>query len=193
MNGGYIGNAGLFLVQTGFGLYILAIMLRFLLQWVRADFYNQIVQILVKITNPLLVPLRRLGPGLYGIDLAAVVLMLALQMLELFLMAYLLGGSLPPATLLLGTIAKLLGLLVGVYFWMILIQVILSWVNPQTYNPAIGLVHSLTEPVLKPVRRLMPDLGGLDLSPLLVVVGLQMLRLLVITPLRDLAGLPPGF
>ena len=193
MNGGYVGNAGLFLIQTVFGLYILAVMLRFLLQWVRADFYNQMVPVLVKITNPLLTPLRRLVPGLLGIDLAAVVLMLLLQALELYLVGWTLGATLPLTTLVLGSVAKILGLLIGVYFWVILIQVILSWVNPQSYNPAISLIYSLTEPVLRPARRLLPDLGGLDLSPLVVIVLLQLARMLVVAPLRDLAGLPAGF
>jgi len=193
VNGGYVGNAGQFLIQTLFGLYILAVMLRFLLQWVRADFYNPLVQVLVKITNPVLIPLRRIVPGLYGMDLAAVVLMLVLQAIELYLLATALGGSLPAATLILGSIAKILGLLLGVYFWLILIQVILSWVSPQTYNPAITLIYTLTEPVLGPARRIMPDLGGLDLSPLVVIVVLQLVRMLVIAPIRDLAGLPAGF
>jgi len=193
VNGGYLGNAGLFLTQTLFGLYILAVMLRFLLQWVRADFYNPLVQVLVKITNPVLVPLRRIVPGLYGVDSAAVLLMLVLQAAELYLVAAMLGASLPVATLILGSIAKILGLLLGVYFWLILIQVILSWVSPQTYNPAITLIYTLTEPVLRPARRIMPDLGGLDLSPLVVIVVLQLVRMLVIAPIRDLAGLPAGF
>lgn len=193
MNGPYASNAAIFLVQTAFGLYILAVMLRFLLQWVRADFYNPLVQVLVRITNPVLVHLRRLVPGLYGIDLAAVVLMLVLQGLELYLIANLLGGNMPVASLVLGSVAKLLGLVINIYFWTILIQVILSWVNPQAYNPAVALIHSLTEPVLRPARRMMPDLGGLDLSPLLVIVLLQLVKMLLIAPLRDTAGLPPGF
>jgi YggT family protein len=193
VNGQYFNNAGVFLVSTLFGLYILAVMLRFLLQTVRADFYNPLVQVLVKITNPLLVPLRRLIPGMFGLDMAAVALLLVLQGVELMLVAFLLGGSLPPATLLIGSIAKLLGLAVTIYFWIILIQVVLSWVAPTTYNPAVAAIGSLTEPLLRPIRRALPDLGGLDLSPLLVVVGLQLLKMLVVWPLRDHAGLPAGF
>ena len=193
MNGQYFNNAGVFLVSTLFGLYILAVMLRFLLQTVRADFYNPLVQVLVKITNPLLVPLRRLIPGMFGLDMAAVVLLLVLQAAELMIVAFLLGGNLPPVTLLIGSIAKLLGLVVTIYFWIILIQVVLSWVAPTTYNPAVAAIGSLTEPLLRPIRRALPDLGGLDLSPLLAVVGLQLLKMLVVWPLRDLAGLPAGF
>ena len=83
MNGQYFSNAGVFLASTLFGLYILAVMLRFLLQTVRADFYNPLVQVLVKITDPLLVPLRRLIPGMFGLDMAAVALLLVLQGVEL--------------------------------------------------------------------------------------------------------------
>ena len=193
MNGQYFSNAGVFLASTLFGLYILAVMLRFLLQTVRADFYNPLVQVLVKITDPLLVPLRRLIPGMFGLDMAAVALLLVLQAVELMLIAFLLGGSLPPATLLIGSIAKLLGLIVTIYFWIILIQVVLSWVAPTTYNPAVAAINSLTEPLLRPVRRALPDLGGMDLSPLLVVVALQLVKMLVVWPLRDLSGLPTGF
>jgi len=193
VNGQYLNNAGVFLVSTLFGLYILAVMLRFLLQSVRADFYNPLVQVLVRITNPLLVPLRRLIPGMFGLDMAAVALLLVLQVVELMVIAGLLGGSLPLSTLLIGSVAKLLGLVVTIYFWMILIQVVLSWVAPTTYNPAVAAINSLTEPLLRPVRRALPDLGGLDLSPLLVVVALQLVKMLAIWPLRDLAGLPAGF
>lgn len=188
MNGSYLNNAGVFLVQTLFGLYILAVMLRFLLQWVRADFYNPLVQFLVKITNPPLLPLRRIVPGLYGIDLASVVLLLLLQCLEIFLTAALSGAylGLPPLVVL--AIAELLGLLLGVYFWAILIQAVLSWVNPSTYHPATALLYSLTEPVLRPARRILPPMGGLDLSPLVVLLALQLVRMLCVAPLRDLAA-----
>ena len=192
MNGPF-NNAGLFLVQTLFGLYILAIMLRFLLQWVRADFYNPLVQALVKITSPPLVPLRKVIPGLYGMDLAAVVLMLALQGLELYVVAHLLGGSLPAGTLVLGSIAKILDLLVNVFIWAIIIQAILSWVSPSQHNPAVSILRSLTAPALSPIRRYLPATGGLDLSPLVAIVVFYLLRILLVAPMLQLSGLPRGF
>ena len=182
----YFSNAGVFLIQTLFGFYILTVMLRLLLQWVRADFYNPLVQFLVKLTNPPLLPLRRVIPILMGLDLAAVVLMVALQVVELLLIFSLLGNSPNGAALLVLAVAELLSLLINVYFWAVLIRVILSWVNPDPRHPALSLLRQLTDPVLAPAQRLLPPVAGLDLSPILVLVGLQLLNLLLITPLRDL-------
>lgn len=182
----YLSNAGVFLIQTLFGFYILTVMLRFLLQWVRADFYNPLVQFLVKLTNPPLLPLRRVIPTLMGLDLAAIVLMLALQVVELLLIFGLLGAGFNGAALLVLAVTELLSLLINVYFWAILIRVILSWVNPDPRHPALSLLRQLTEPVMAPAQRLLPPIAGLDLSPILVLVGLQLLNLLLIAPLRDL-------
>lgn len=182
----YLSNAGVFLIQTLFGFYILTVMLRFLLQWVRADFYNPLVQFLVKLTNPPLLPLRRVIPTLMGLDLAAIVLMLALQVVELLLIFGLLGAGFNGAALLVLAVTELLSLLINVYFWAILIRVILSWINPDPRHPALSLLRQLTEPVMAPAQRLLPPIAGLDLSPILVLVGLQLLNLLLIAPLRDL-------
>jgi YggT family protein len=186
IDGPYFNNAGVFLIQTLFGFYILAVMLRFLFQWARADFYNPLVQFLVKLTNPPLVPLRRLIPGFMGLDMAAVVLMLALQFLELLLILLLSGQGANLMGLLVLTIAELLGLLINVLFWAVIIQAILSWFSPDYRHPAVRLLHQLTEPVLRPARRLLPPFSGLDLSPILVLIALQLLKLLLVAPLRDM-------
>ncbi len=186
MGGNYAEHAGVFLVQTLFGLYILAIMLRFLLQWVRADFYNPVSQFLVKVTNPLLKPLRRMVPGLWGIDLAAVLLMLFLQMLELFLVGLMVGQSFRPPGVLVMSIGELLSLTVYVFMIAILIQVVLSWIQPGGYNPIIGLINRLTEPLLAPARRIIPPIAGLDLSPLAVLILLQLTLILLVSPVKDL-------
>ncbi len=186
MGGNYGEHAGVFLVQTLFGLYILAIMLRFLLQWVRADFYNPASQFLVKVTNPLLKPLRRLIPGFWGMDLAAIVLMLLLQMLELFLVGVIVGQafSLPGVALM--SIGELLSLAIYVFIFAIIIQIILSWIQPGSYNPVIGLITRLTEPLLAPARRLIPPVSGLDLSPLAVLILLQLTQILLVSPIKDM-------
>lgn len=182
----YFNNAGVFLIQTLFGLYILAIMLRFLLQWARADFYNDLVQFLVKLTNPPLLPLRRYIPGYMGLDMAAVVLMLGLKVVELLLVFYLVEQDANLPGLLTLAFAELLGLFINVLFWAVIIQVILSWVNPDPRHPAVSLLYQLTEPVLRPARRLLPPISGLDLSPILVLVGLQLLKILLVSPLTDM-------
>ncbi|MBI3345239.1 MAG: YggT family protein [Gammaproteobacteria bacterium] len=183
--GGYFGNAAVFLIQTAFGLYILAVLLRFLLQWVRADFYNPVSQFLVKMTTPLLRPLRRVIPGFGGIDFASVVLMLALQLIELVLVTQLLGQPLSVGGLMVLAVAELLSLLIKVFLFSILIQVILSWVRPGDHSPVSLLLYQLNEPLLAPARRIIPAISGLDLSPVLVLVLLQLSLMLLAAPLQD--------
>ncbi|MCI0591119.1 MAG: YggT family protein [Gammaproteobacteria bacterium] len=189
MTAPYLSNAGTFLVSTLFGLYILAVMLRFLLQCIRADFYNPIAQFLIAITNPPLRPLRRVLPGYGGIDWPSIVLMVALKALEISLIALLATGHIPQLSgLLVLSFADLMSLLVYVFLIAIIIQVILSWVNPGAYNPATLLLDQLTEPLLAPARRILPPIGGLDLSPILVLIALQLLMMLLIAPLADIGG-----
>ncbi|HWQ95506.1 MAG TPA: YggT family protein [Gammaproteobacteria bacterium] len=183
--GGYFGNAAVFLIQTVFGLYILAVLLRFLLQWVRADFYNPVSQFLVKMTTPLLRPLRRVIPGFGGIDFASVVLMLALQIIELVLVIQLLGQPLSVGGLMVLAVAGLLSLLIKIFLFSILIQVILSWVRPGDHSPVSLLLYQLNEPLLAPARRIIPAISGLDLSPVLVLVLLQLSLMLLVAPLQD--------
>jgi len=188
MSGSYLGDAGIFLIRTLFGLYIFAVMLRFLLQTARADFYNPICQVLVKVTNPPLLPLRRVVPGVLGVDMAALLLLLLLKTLELLLIQQMSGFSGDIVGLVVLGAAQLLKLLLDLYFFSILIQVILSWVNSgASHNPAVSLLYSLNEPLMRPARRLLPQMSGLDLSPLLVIIALQLLTMLVVMPLNDFA------
>lgn len=186
MGGSYAGNAGVFLIQTLFGLYIGAIMIRFLLALARADFYNPISQFLVKVTNPPIVPLRRIIPSLGGIDMASVFLMLALQAIELTLVITIKGFGIHPLGLFVLSIGGLLSLLLQIYFVTILIQVILSWVSPGGHNPAVSLLYNLNEPLLRRARRLLPAMHGFDISPILVMIVLQLLTILLVAPINDL-------
>ena len=193
MGGSYAGNAGIFLIQTLFGLYAGAVMLRFLLAMVRADFYNPVSQFLVKVTNPPLLPLRRVIPGFMGIDMASVVLLIALEATKLLLIATVQGIGIAPLGLTVLTLAETLALLLNIYFFTILVQVILSWVSPGGHNPAVALLYSLNEPLLGRARRILPPMSGFDLSPILVLIGLQLLEFLLIAPIRDLGrGLIAG-
>ena len=181
-------TATVFLIQTLFGFYILAVMLRFLLQCVRADFYNPLVQFLVRITNPPLLPLRRIIPGYRGLDLASVVLAFALQLVEVLLIALLFDRALGVGGLLLLTVMELFKLLINIYLWGVIIQAVLSWINPDPYHPAARVLAQLTAPLLRPARRLLPPVSGVDLSPMLVVVALIFVSLL----LQDFLGLLTG-
>lgn len=188
MGGSYFTNPIIFLIQVLFGAYILVVMLRFLLQLFRADFYNPISQFVVKVTSPVLHPLRRIIPGVGGIDFASIVLMWLLKALELTLTVLLITGRFNPVGPLLWAIPALVSLAINVFLFAILIQVILSWVNPGAYNPATALLYSLTEPLLRPARRIIPPIGGLDLSPMLVMIGLYLLQMLLMPPLLMLTG-----
>lgn len=179
------GNAGIFLLDTLLGLYIMAFMLRFLFQWARVDFYNPISQFLVKITAPVLNPFRRFIPGLMGLDMAAVVVMLLLQWLLFVTISLIHGAQILPVALLVIALAELIKLATYVFIFSIFIQVILSWINPQGHNPIVGLLYSLNEPLLRPARRLLPNLGGIDLSPLIVLVALQLVQMV---PVKMLFG-----
>ncbi len=179
-----VSNAGIFLVSTLFGLYILAFMLRLILQMVRADFYNPVSQFIVKVTNPLLKPLRRVVPGLGGIDLASVLIMLGLQMLELLIITQIRNFPLPEVLgLVLVAAVELLSLALYVFLFAIFILALLSWINPGTYNPVSHLLAQISEPILRPARRILPPMSGFDLSPMLAMLGLWLLKLLLLDPL----------
>ena len=147
MGNAYLSNAGTFLIHTIFGLFILVFMLRLLMQLVRADFHNPVSQFIVKVTNPVLRPFRRFIPGVFGIDMASVFILLVLQGLELFLTGLVLGISLSPVSLAALSVAELLDLTLKVFLFSLLIQVVLSWVNPHGHNPVLGVLHALNEPL----------------------------------------------
>jgi len=186
MGAGYLSQPAIFLVKVLFGLYATLVVLRFLLQLTRADFYNPLSQFIVKATKPLLNPLRRVIPGVSGIDIASLVLAWIVVSLEQLAILGLAGAGLQPAGAVLLAIPELITLFINIFLFAILIQVIISWINPGSYNPVISLIHSLTEPLLSPVRRRMPDMGGLDLSPMVVMIGLVLLEMLLIPPIKDL-------
>jgi YggT family protein len=182
--GGAFGEALSYLVNLVFGFVLLAVALRFLLAWVRADFYNPVSQFIVTITNPLLRPLRRVIPGWAGVDWPSLVLMLALKMTEVALLGFILAGSIPAvAGLLTFAVAEILQLIIYIFMFAIIIQVLLSWVNPGAYNPFTVLMYRLTEPLLRPARRLVPPVAGLDFSPVVVIILLQLSIILIVRPL----------
>ena len=185
MGAPYAGNALTYVVQVAFGIYILILMLRVLLQVFRADYYNPLSQLVVRLTEPVLAPLRRVVPRVGRVEGGALLVMIGAQMIEFWLVFGMNGVEPSLAGLAVFSAAELIDLCTTVFFWAILIRVILSWVNPGLRHPASDIVHSLTEPVLEPARRALPAMGGFDLSPILVLVGLQLVNLLLIEPIRD--------
>jgi YggT family protein len=180
MSSSYLTNPLEFLITTLFSLYIMVVMLRFILGAVRADFYNPVSQFLVRVTNPLLVPMRKVIPSIRQYDTSALLLMLLLQLLSLLVIMMLRGVSVPFSYLLLAAIGELVVLAFNIFIFAIVIQVVISWVNPGSYNPVNALLHSITRPVLAPVQRLIPPISGIDLSPLVALIGLQVLKMLVL-------------
>ena len=171
-----------FIVKTLLELYLLTFMLRFLLQWVRADFHNPISQFIVRVTNPLVRPLRKVVPGWRGMDLSSLIALCVLELAATAGLVHLAGTMLSFSAILYYAVLRILVLLIRLYFFGILIYAVMSWVSPGQWNPLTGLLASLTEPVLRPVRRILPPIGGLDLSPLFVLIGLQALLILVRLP-----------
>jgi len=187
MSGNYVTDPVGFLVEILFGLLILAIMLRFLLQFLQANPYNQISQTLVRLTQPVLAPIRRVVPTGKRIDTASILAMLILQFIALSLLMMIAGRGLNPAFLLVLSLSELINLLLNVFLFAVIIRVILSWVNPGAHHPGIELLDNITEPVMAPARRLIPSMGGLDLSPIAVIIGISLLKMLLLPPLRQLA------
>ena len=169
-----------FLFNTLLSLCLLAVLLRLILQWVRADFRNPLARSLMQITNPVLVPLRRLLPAMGRIDTASVLLIVVIVMLRVAVPWLLSGLGLPawPLWLRLGGL-ELLQTVLWTYFLAILFYSLMSMVATGGYNPAQALLAAMCEPLLRPVRRLIPALGGIDFSPLWVCIAIQALLILL--------------
>jgi YggT family protein len=172
-------QALIFVINTLFGLYSAAILLRVLLQWVRADFYNPFSQAIVKLTNLPLRPLRRLIPGWRGIDFAALLLAVLIQLINVLLVLWIASVPANMVSIIFWTLLKLIFILVNLYFFSILLEAILSWTGQGHYNPIGRMLWQLNAPLLGPVRRVLPPLGGLDLSPLVVIILLQVINILL--------------
>ncbi len=189
MNSNYMTDPVIFIIDSVFSLYILAVMLRFLLQWSRAEFYNPISQFLVKITHPVLKVLRRYIPPMGKIDTSSIVLALSLQMLADFSILMLKGFSIAIGALALLSIGNLVSLLLNIFIYAVFARAILSWLNPGGFNATASVLHSLTEPLLDTCRKFIPDFGGIDLSPLVALLLLQLAKMVILPPLHQLASL----
>ena len=189
MSASYLTQPAIFLINTLFSLYILAVILRFLLQWVEADFYNPISQFLVKITHPPLKIMRRVIPSIGKIDTSSIVLALLLQVICDFSIFLLQGIFLNIPALVIISFGELLSLVFDVFIFSIFILALLSWFNLGSYNALYSLLTKLTQPILENCRKLIPDLGGMDISPLVALIALQLVKMMIIPPLQQLAGL----
>ena len=177
-----LNNVGIFLVDTLFTLYIIVLIVRFLLAASHADFYNPVSQFIVQITNPVLIPLRRIIPSFGKLDTAAIVLILVLKLLQMTLILLMKGQAVNPLVLLPIGVFKLAELVIYIYMFALIIQAVISWINPGSYqmqNPMAGVLNSLTHPILKPLRRIVPTIGMVDITPLVAIIGLNVLLILL--------------
>lgn len=172
-----------FLIDAVFQLYMLLVLLRFIFQLTRVDFRNPIVAPIVKLTHPPLAWLRRFVPGLFGIDLSAIVLFLLLGLLKFFLLGLLKGVVFSPLGGLILVFAKLLDTTIWIFLGAILIQAIMSWFAPNPGHPVMRLVSDISRPILMPIRNILPNMGGIDFSPIVALIGLNFLQKLIVSPL----------
>ncbi len=185
-----LNDAAIFVIQTLGSLYLLIVLLRFILQLVRANFYNPLCQFAVKATQPLLKPLRRVIPSMFGLDMSSLVLALIVQMALFAVILLLSGYSVDVLFLAPWALIGIFALFLKILFWAMIISVILSWVAPGSHNPGAELVQQITEPVLAPFRRIIPNLGGLDISPIVAFIALQVLQSWLIPCLAYYALMP---
>lgn len=186
-----LNTAAVYILQTLGSLYLLIVLLRFILQLVRANFYNPLCQFIVRATQPLLKPLRKIIPGFGGLDVASLVLAIVLQFVLIALTLLLTYGIVAnPLQMLIWSLIGITALFLKVFFFALIISVILSWVAQGSHNPGVELVNQICEPVLAPIRRIMPNLGGLDISPIFAFLALKLLDMLVIQNLMVMSGMP---
>lgn len=168
-----------FLISTVFDLYLMVIILRLWLQLARADFYNPFSQFVVKATQPVVGPLRRFIPSIGALDTATLVFAIIVALLKVVTLVLIFGNGLTPIfPLVLASLGILIGQVLSLVFWILIIRAILSWVS-QGNNPIEFLMHQLTEPLLAPIRKVLPAMGGLDLSVLVAILAIQFIRLLL--------------
>ncbi|MFG6176075.1 YggT family protein [Halomonas sp. THAF12] len=188
--GSQLGNAGLLLVNTLVNIYLFLLMLRFLLQASRADYYNPLSQSVVKITQPVVRPFQSfLGPVMGRFDLATLAAGFVLKLVAIIAILQIAGyGMAPIDSLAIGTVASLANAILKIYFFALIVMIILSWVAPRASHPGAILVMQLVEPIMAPVRRVIPPLGMLDLSPIVVFIAISLLDGIVVGSLIRAAG-----
>ncbi len=174
-------NPFIFLIDTLLSIYIAIMLLRFLLQQTGADFYNPISQFVVKATQPLVKPARRFIPSIMKVDTATLLLVFVLIIIKLLILFSIAGLQVNTTQLLVRGLYDLISLTFDIFIIALFVQAILSWLSPDPHNPVNTLLHGLTAPVLRPIQRVVPPIGGIDLSTLIALIGLMFLKRLVLS------------
>lgn len=174
-----VSDAISFIVTALAHLYLLVLVLRFWLPWLGADFRNPLAQAILRLTSPLIVPLRRVIPAIGRLDTATLLVAFAFQYLTILLILLINGTTAGIAAIALTSIVDLVLLTLKLFMFAIIIRIILSWIAQGTHNPAVAIITTLTEPILRPFRRLIPPIGGLDISPFFAIIILMAATILV--------------
>lgn len=172
-------NALVFIVNAIGQLFLFVLLLRLLLPWLGADFRNPIAQAILKITSPVILPLRRIIPSAGRIDTATILVAFIVQYVLILLILLMYGMTASFGAIALTAIVDLVLLTLRLFVFAIIIRVIVSWIAPGGHNPALAIIHTLTDRVLMPFRRIIPPLGGLDLSPLLAIILITAVTIVV--------------
>lgn len=165
-----ISSAIVFVVNAVTSLYLLVLLLRFWMPWLRADFRNPLAQGILRFTSPIVIPVRRIVPSFGRMDTATVLVAFVIQYLTVLLLLLILGQTAGIATIAVTSIVKLVVLSINLFVYAIFIRIILSWISQGGYNPATAIITTLTEPLLRPFRRVLPPMGGFDISPIFAVI-----------------------
>ena len=188
-----IGSIGSLLVSTMGTLFMMAVLLRFLLQISRADFYNPITQMVVRVTDPGVQLFRRFIPGFKGVDFATLVFAMLVQCTLICVLILIAGFDLPGVGLVMTwAVGGIINFILDIYFWSLLVSIVSSFIAPFSEHPALVLVRQLTEPIMAPFRRLLPSMGGLDLSPIFVFLAIQILKIVLVEPMGANPAFGPG-
>ena len=171
-------QAAMFLLNTLFDLYILVLIVRLLLAFARANYFNPVTQVVIKLTQPLVAPLRRLLPTYHGIEFATLALILLFEIIKFSCLSWLTMGVLNISDVLLFSLIDSLRYILKTYFYAILLQAILTWFQPG-HSPAAQVLEQMTAPILRPLRRVIPLIHGIDISPIPALIILQVLIILL--------------
>lgn len=181
-----ISSAIVFIVNAITSLYLLVLLLRFWLPWLQADFRNPLAQGILRLTSPVIIPVRRIVPPFGKLDTATVLVAFIIQYLTVLLLLLIVGQTAGIVPIALTAVVKLVALSINLFVYAIFIRIILSWVAQGTYNPATAIITTLTEPVLRPFRRILPPMGGFDISPIFAII-LLLAATIVVNGFKPLA------
>jgi YggT family protein len=179
---GTFNNASFFLIDTLFDAYIFILLVRIILAFVRADYFNPMTQFFIKLTQPIVGPLRRMLPNYKNFELSSVFLVLVLEAIKFILLAMLIKNFPNLGGILILSVADALRSLLNIFFYAILLQAIMSWLQ-QGYSPAGELLNRITMPIMRPFQRLIPTIGGIDITPIPVMIILRLLIIVLVSPL----------